>query len=105
MPTFLYLYRGAAPAGLTPDQGAERMAAFGAWMARLGPALLDAGSPVAAGSSVRDDGARDAPIELTGYSFVEAADLAAAEALTDGLPFLADRDGRHAVDIYELRQM
>jgi hypothetical protein len=36
---------------------------------------------------------------------VEADDLAAAKALTNGLPFLADRDGKHAVEIFELLPM
>ena len=44
MAKFIYLYRGPAP-DLTPEQGAERMAAFGAWMEKVGPALVDAGSP------------------------------------------------------------
>jgi hypothetical protein len=28
----------------TPEQGAERMAAFGAWMEKVGAALVDGGS-------------------------------------------------------------
>ena len=35
MAKFIYLYRGPAP-DLTPEQGAERMAAFGAWMQKVG---------------------------------------------------------------------
>jgi hypothetical protein len=55
MAKFIYLYRGQAP-DLTPEQGAERMAAFAAWMEKLGGALVDPGSPFGAGTSVVDDG-------------------------------------------------
>jgi hypothetical protein len=101
---FIYLYRGAVP-DLTPEQGTERMAAFAAWMERVGPALVDAGSPFGASTSVRDDGTEGTAGELIGYSIVQADDLAVAKALTEGLPFLADSDGKCAVEIFELLSM
>ena len=41
MAKFIYLYRGPATpmSDLTPEQGAERMAAFGAWMDKVGAAI------------------------------------------------------------------
>ena len=47
MAKFIYLYRGPATpiSGRTPEQDAERTAAFGAWMEKAGPALVDVGSP------------------------------------------------------------
>ncbi len=38
MAKFIYLYRGPATpmSDFTPEQGAERMAAFGAWMQKVG---------------------------------------------------------------------
>ena len=102
MARFIYLYRGAAP-DLTPEQGAERMAAFAAWMQKAGPALVDGGSPFGASASVRDDGTEGPAGELIGYTIVEADELAAAKALTEGLPFLSGRDGKCAVEIFELR--
>jgi YCII-related domain len=104
MAKFIYLYRGPAPE-LTPEQGAERMAAFAAWMERVGPALVDAGSPFGISGSVRDDGTEGAAGDLIGYSIVEAADLTAAKAFTDGLPFLSGDDGACSVEIFELLQM
>src|SRR5579872_6567512 len=58
MAKFIYLYRGPATpiSGRTPEQDAERTAAFGAWMENAGPALVDVGSPFGPGASVRDDG-------------------------------------------------
>jgi len=107
MPKFIYLYRGLATAvsDRTPEQDAERQAAFGAWMEKAGAALLDVGSPFGASASVRDDGTEGTAGDLTGYTIVEADDLAAAKALTDGLPFLSGSDGKCAVEIFELLPM
>ena len=104
MAKFIYLYRGPVP-DLTPQEGAARMAAFGARMEKVGAALVDGGSPFGASASVRDDGTEGAAGDLIGYSIVEADDLAAAKALTDGLPFLSKRDGTCAVEIFELLTM
>jgi hypothetical protein len=104
MAKFIYLYRGPAP-DLTPEQGAERMAAFGAWMENIGSALVDAGSPFGASASVRDDGSEGTVGDLIGYTIVEADDLGAAKAFTDGLPFLSDGDGSRMVEIFELLPM
>jgi hypothetical protein len=106
MPKFIYLYRGPAEtSGLTPEQGAERAAAFSAWMEKAGPALIDVGSPFGASAAVRDDGTEGAAGDLTGYTIVEVGDLAAAKALTGGLPFLAGSEGTCAVEIFELLPM
>jgi len=107
MAKFIYLYRGPATpmSDLTPEQGADRMAAFGAWMAKVGAALVDGGSPFGSNASVRDDGTEGPAGDLIGYTIVEADDLAAAKALTNGLPFLSGRDGKCAVEIFELLPM
>ncbi|MGH8962464.1 MAG: YciI family protein [Jatrophihabitantaceae bacterium] len=104
MAKFMYLYRGpATPAfHVTPEQAAERMGAFTAWIQTVGTALIDVGSPFGANASVRDDGAEGAAGDLTGYTIVEADDLAGAKAMTDGLPFLSNSDGKCAVEIFEL---
>ena len=70
MAKFIYLYRGPATpvADRTPEQGAERMAAFGAWMEKVGSALVDGGSPFGPSASVRDDGAEGTAGDLIGYS-------------------------------------
>lgn len=107
MAKFIYLYRGPATpmSDFSPEQGEERKAAFGAWMAKVGEALADVGAPFGTSTSVRDDGTEGTPGDLIGYTIVEADDLAAAKALTDGLPFLSDRDGKCAVEIFELLPM
>src|SRR5512132_4132940 len=107
MAKFIYLYRGpaASTSDSTPEQGAVRMAAWVAWMEKVGAALVDAGSPFGSSASVRDDGADAAAGDLNGYTIVEADDLAAARALTAGLPFLSNGDGKHAVEIFDLLAM
>jgi hypothetical protein len=106
MSKYIYLYRGPAPsAKSTPEEAAERATAFGAWMDRVGGALLDVGSPFGASTSLRDDGTETSAGDLIGYTIVEAEDLAEAAQLTDGLPFLANRDGTCSVEIFELLPM
>jgi YCII-related domain len=104
MAKFIYLYRGPVP-DLTPEQGAERVAAFAAWMQKLGPALVDGGSPFGASASVHDDGTEGTAGDLIGYTIIEADDLAAAKAFTAGLPFLSGNDGNCAAEIFELLPM
>jgi hypothetical protein len=107
MAKFIYLYRGPATPNpdRTPGQSADRMAAFGTWMEKVGAALVDVGSPFGTSASVRDDGTEGTAGDLIGYSIVKADDLAAAKALTEGLPFLSNNDGKCAVEIFELLQM
>jgi hypothetical protein len=107
MAKFIYLYRGPATpmSDLTPEQGTDRMATFGAWMVKVGAALVDGGTPFGSSASVRDDGTEGPAGDLIGYTIVEADDLAAAKALTNGLPFLSGSDGKCAVEIFELLPM
>jgi hypothetical protein len=104
MAKFIYLYRGPT-SNLTPEEGAERMAAFAAWTEKLGSALIDVGSPFGASAAVRDDGTERPTGDLIGYSIVETDDLVAAKAFTAGLPFLSDGHGKCAVEIFELLPM
>ena len=107
MAKFIYLYRGPATpvSSRTPEQGAERAAAFGAWMQKAGTALVDAGCPFGASAAVRDDGTEGTAGDLIGYTIVEAGDLAEATELTGGLPILSGSDGAFAVEIFELQPM
>jgi len=107
MSKFIYIYKGPATPmdQFTPEQSAEQMAAWGAWMAKLGPALLDAGAPFAAGTSVVDDGTLAEASDLNGYSIVEADTLDGAKALADGHPFLSQGSGKFRLEIFELADM
>jgi hypothetical protein len=74
-------------------------------MEQVGAAHVDVGRPLGASASVCHDGTEGPAGDLIGYSIVEARDLAEAIALTDGLPFLANRDGTCAVEVFELLSM
>ena len=104
MPQFMMIYRGEATdmSEMTPEQGAEVMAKWGAWMENVGSSLKDIGSPFGPGTCVVDDGSIDTPAASTGYSIVEAPDMDGAQALTAGHPYLSEGKGDYAIDIYEL---
>ena len=87
------------------DAVQAEMARWHAWMSGLGPALLDPGAPFGASGSVVDDGSTGSAAGLTGYTIVQADDLAAARSLTDGHPFLAEGKGDYAIDLFELMAM
>ncbi|MDK1019531.1 MAG: hypothetical protein QGD89_09030 [Actinomycetota bacterium] len=71
-------------------------------MGRAGDALADRGNPFGPGSSLVDDGPSGTVVLLTGYSIVEADDMAGALAHVDGHPFLVKDTGNYAIDDYEL---
>ena len=104
MPRFIMIYKGDATdtADMTEEQAGEVMAKWGAWMEKVGPALSDVGTPFGPGVSVIDDGTTSAPVPLSGYSIVEAPDLAAARHLADGHPYLSEGSGNFAIEIYEM---
>jgi len=107
MSKFLFLYRGPATAmeDYTPEQSAEQMQAWGAWMGKVGSAMADPGAPFGARTAVSDNGSSPAPSDQNGYSIVEAESLEAARAFTDGHPFLSEGKGRFTVEIFELVPM
>ena len=76
--------------------------AWNQWMHKLGDSLVDIGQPMAHGISVVDDGSEGKAAELTGYSIVEAENLAEGRSLADGHRFLSEDKGNFAIDIFEL---
>ena len=104
MPKFMMVYKGDATdmADMSEEEASAVTAKWGVWMEKVGPALTDLGTPFGTGTSVVDDGSSGSAVSLTGYSIVEATDMAAARGLADGHPYLSDGDGNYAIDIYEL---
>ena len=104
MAKFMFIYKGEATdmADMTPEQGAEVMAKWEAWMGSVGSALADVGNPFGPGESVVDDGSIGDAASLTGYSIIEADDLAAAKAFTANHPYLSEGKGDYAIDVFEL---
>jgi hypothetical protein len=89
MPKFLVTYHGGAMPD-SPEAREQAMAAFGAWAAGAGDALVDPGAPLGPSVVVRsgavDEGTADGP--TGGYSVLEAKDLDTAAALVKDHPFV-----------------
>lgn len=104
MARYMMIYRGEATdmADMTEEEAAGVMDKWAAWMARVGPALADVGTPFGPGTSIVDDGTTREAVSLTGYSIVEADDAEAAAALTEGHPYLSAGSGEYSIDLFEL---
>lgn len=104
MSRYMLIYNGKAtdPSQMSPEDAAKVMDAWRAWMGKVGPALVDVGTPFGEGSSVVDDGSRADAIELSGYSIVEARSLAEARTMAESHPFLSEGKGNYAVEVYEM---
>src|SRR5262245_11521426 len=98
MGKYVLAYQGGGMAETEAAQQ-EAMAAWGAWFGELGAAIVDPGAPFGAGSAV---GGGPATSALTGYSILQADDLAAAVKLAEGCPVI--RDGG-SVHVYEAIDM
>jgi hypothetical protein len=66
-------------------------AAFGAWVASVGDAMVDPGAPLAASRSISSSGSVDGPASgpIGGYTLLRAADLDAAAQLVANHPFVS----------------
>ena len=104
MKKFILLYKGPATPmeQMSKEQGEKTMAGWKEWMERIGSALVDIGAPMANGQAVVDDGSAGTATELTGYSIVQAEDMAGALKLVEGHPFLSDKIGKFSVEVFEL---
>ena len=93
---FLLLYRGPA------TQPTDSHAAWPDWFNRIGDALVDVGSPMENGLSVRGDGtASESAASLNGFSIIEAADIDAARALLADHPLFQAGEG-YTVEVFEI---
>lgn len=105
MPKYLLTYHGEmnmADMPTEPEAVQAVMAEWGAWYESMGAGLVDGGAPIAMSTAIAGSGPTDAPAQLTGYTIVEAADMAAATAIAQGSPVLANG---HTVQISEAIDM
>jgi hypothetical protein len=93
MAKFLFVYHAPLPtAEAAPPSPEEMQQVMGAWMAwadKVGPGLVDLGTPLDGGIEVTADGTAPSTRDVRGYSIIEADDLAAALALAQVHPHLA----------------
>lgn len=91
MAKFLLVYHGGS-APTNPTEAKKVMDAWGAWLGSLGAAVIDGGNPVGKSSTVRSDGSLSddgGANPASGYSLIEAANLAEAHKKARGCPILA----------------
>ncbi|SIO15701.1 YciI family protein [Vannielia litorea] len=91
MPKFLYVYHGGKPPS-TPEEGAKAMAAWGKWMSDHDQAITDPGNPVGMSKTVSSSGVADngGANPTSGYTIVEAPDIATACRIAAENPMLTD---------------
>lgn len=92
MAKFLLTYHGDSSMPDTEAGMAELMTAWQGWFGSIGDGVVDGGAPVGDGYTVASDGSASAgggANPVTGYSILEAADMAAATKLAAGCPVLA----------------
>lgn len=91
MKQYVFAYHGGKPPE-SPEEGARVMAAWQAWFADMGPAVVDGGAPVGMSSTVSSSGVTEGggANPLSGYSIVQADSLEAACDMAKGCPMLAD---------------
>jgi hypothetical protein len=89
MARFLVTYHGGGMPD-TEDGRQQAMAAFGAWVSRVGDALVDPGAPLGPAKTVAADAVRDGAADgrTAGYTVLEAGNLDDAVALVRDHPFI-----------------
>ncbi|MBR9764197.1 MAG: hypothetical protein GYB53_11895 [Rhodobacteraceae bacterium] len=92
MTKYLYIYKAeTSQVPSTPEEGEKAMAAWGAWMEKVGPKMVDPGNPVGKSWTVDARGAREGgnALPIMGYSIVECESIEEACALAEGNPMIA----------------
>lgn len=90
MTKYVLSYHGGGGMPETEAEQAELMAAWGAWFAQMGDAVVDGGNPFSIARTITPDGnVSDDGQGLSGYSVIDAADIDAAVAHAKGCPVLA----------------
>jgi uncharacterized protein (DUF302 family) len=87
MSTFLVTYHGSGMPD-DPELMEQAKAAFGAWVAEAGDAIVDPGAPVMMVTQVSSGAATDA-VAIGGYSIIQAGSPEAAAAVLQRHPYVA----------------
>lgn len=59
-----------------------------AWASKCGSGLVDLGAPLGNGQKLTKSGSSSSQREVSGYSILQAEDMAAAQAMMEGHPHL-----------------
>jgi hypothetical protein len=90
MATFLITYHGGGGMPASAEEREQMMAAFQAWAASVGDAMIDPGSPLGPSKTVTSSGVADEPADATlgGYTLIRAGSLDDAVKAVAGHPFV-----------------
>lgn len=89
MPKFHFTYSGGSgEMPSEPEEIAAVMAEWEAWYGQLGESIVDGGNPFGARQTVGPDGSVSDGGPSTGYTIVNATDLADATSKAKGCPVL-----------------
>lgn len=105
MKKYLALYHSSVPTkdwarSVTPEQQKASMQAWGAWIAKFGPAIVDMGAPVGASALLAGTDRKD---HVAGYSIVQAGSLDAAKLIFEKHPHFEAPDA--SIQLLELLSM
>jgi hypothetical protein len=103
MPDYIIAYHGGNRPE-SPEDGAKQMAKWKAWVAGLGDAVVNPGTPlgksrIVSSGRVSDDGGSN---PMTGFSVVRADSMDAALEIAKGCPYL---DIGGTIEVAEVMQM
>lgn len=86
---YIFAYHGGKKPE-SPEEGAKHMARWKAWLAELGPAVVNPGTPLGKSKTVSSSGvAEDGGANpLSGFSIFQADGMDAAVEMAKGCPFL-----------------
>ena len=89
MPDYVFAYHGGKEPE-SPEEGAKSMARWQAWVAGLGDAVVNPGTPLGMSKTVSSDGVTDGggSNPLLGFIIVSADNMDAALAIAQDDPYL-----------------
>ncbi|MCH7977048.1 MAG: hypothetical protein IIC18_10930 [Bacteroidetes bacterium] len=89
MPDYIIAYHGGEKPE-SPEEGARRMAKWQAWLADLGDAVVNPGTPLGKSKTISSDAVSetDGSSRLTGFSIEKAESMDAALEMARACPFL-----------------
>lgn len=91
MAKFMVIYTGGTGMAATPEEQQQIMAEWGAWYGKMGPSIVDGGSPFGASNHITSDGTQSGPLSqpaVTGYTIIESDSLESATAACADHPHL-----------------
>ena len=103
MANYIIAYHGGKKPE-TPEEGAKHMAKWQAWVAGLGDAAVNPGTPLGKSWTVSSTGVSDdgGPNAMSGYSIFKADSMDAALEMAKACPFLETGGTLEVAEVMEM---